>query len=58
MINIEFKYKAAYENQPEVEVVYTTNAVTLDEILPAFEQFLKGAGFEFNGHLDFINEEE
>ena len=58
MIKIEFKYHATYEGQPENHVTMETNAVTLDDILPAFEQFLKGAGFSFDGHLDIIDEEE
>jgi hypothetical protein len=28
-------------------------AVTLDRILPEFETFLRGCGFEFDGHLDW-----
>jgi DNA gyrase/topoisomerase IV subunit B len=32
-------------------------ADTLDEILQNFEYFLRGCGFYFNGHLDFIDED-
>jgi len=36
---------------------HITSEETLGEILDAFELFLKGSGFVFNGKLDFVNEE-
>ena len=33
-------------------------AVTLDRILPEFETFLRGCGFEFDGHLDWYTPDE
>jgi hypothetical protein len=33
-------------------------AVTLDQILPEFETFLRGCGFEFDGHLDWYTPDE
>jgi hypothetical protein len=30
----------------------------LDDILNEFEMFLRGAGFHFEGHLDFVNEDD
>ena len=36
---------------------HTTSEETLGEILDAFELFLKGSGFVFDGKLDFFNEE-
>ena len=47
-----------YENQPRSLVTHKTDAVTLDGILPVFEDFLKGLGFHFKGHLDIVDEEE
>ena len=34
------------------------NGESLDGIINEFEMFLRGSGFNFNGHLDFITEEE
>ena len=34
------------------------NGESLDDIINEFEMFLKGCGFNFNGHLDFVTEEE
>lgn len=34
----------------------STNAITLPDLLEAFENHLKGAGFIFDGHLDFVDE--
>jgi len=34
----------------------STNANTLPDLLEAFENHLKGAGFIFDGHLDFVDE--
>jgi hypothetical protein len=36
---------------------HTTSEETLGEILDAFELFLRGSGFVFNGKLDFVDEE-
>lgn len=46
------------DSYPKCSVVYTTNAESLDEILPSFEEFLRGCGFHFNGHLEFMNEKK
>lgn len=32
------------------------NAVSLDEILPYVEDFLKGAGYNFEGKLEFVKD--
>lgn len=37
--------------------IKNTNAVTLSEILEAFESYLKGCGFCFNGYLDIVEDE-
>ena len=34
----------------------TTTEETLGEILNAFELFLRGSGFYFDGHLEFVND--
>jgi hypothetical protein len=33
-------------------------AVRLDEIVANFEDFLRGCGFVFEGHLDFVEDEK
>lgn len=33
------------------------NGESLDDIINEFEMFLKGCGFNFNGQLDFVTEE-
>jgi hypothetical protein len=35
----------------------TTNAITLPKLIESFENHLRGAGFLFDGHLDFVDEE-
>lgn len=35
-----------------------TDEEGLAEVLEAFECFLKGCGFNFNGHLEIIEEDE
>jgi hypothetical protein len=37
---------------------HTTTDETLGEVLNAFELFLRGSGFHFNGHLEFVNEDD
>ena len=31
---------------------------TISEVVEEFEMFLKGAGYQFDGHLDFVDEDE
>ena len=45
-------------DKPKHRVEVTTNAVTLADILPAFEGYLKAMGFVFEGHVDIVDEEE
>lgn len=47
-----------YKDQSRTLVTLKTDAVTLDELLPVMEDFLRGMGFYFTGHLDIVNEEE
>ena len=42
---------------PETVRTVTFNGSELDHILEEFELFLKGSGFVFDGHLDFVEEE-
>lgn len=42
---------------PETVRTVTFNASHLDNILDEFELFLKGSGFVFEGHLDFVKDE-
>jgi hypothetical protein len=42
---------------PETVRTHTFNAVHIDNVLEEFELFLKGSGFEFEGHLDFVEEQ-
>lgn len=39
------------------EVEVTTYDVTLTEIIQAFEDYLRGCGFVFDGNLTIINDE-
>lgn len=38
-------------------IIIKTEAETLSDIVQDFEDFLKGCGFDFKGHLDFVVEE-
>lgn len=55
-MELEFKLKQSYENTRTV--VHTTNAVTLMEILEEFQMFLEGCGFQIDGTLDVVSDEE
>lgn len=39
-------------------IVIETEAVTLTEIIDAFERFLKACDYHFDGKLDFVGEDE
>jgi len=47
----------AYEGQPKSVITHETDAVTLDELLEAFECHLQGCGFSLQGKLDLIKED-
>lgn len=38
-------------------ITHETEACTLPELLEDFENFLKGVGYQFDGHLDIVQEE-
>lgn len=48
----------SYDNQPNVTVEVTTDAVVLSEVLEAIDKFLKAAGFSYDGRLDIVEEDE
>lgn len=51
------KYTFTSESTPSETVTVSLRAESLHEVLEAFERFLKGAGFVFNGTLDIVEEE-
>ena len=55
-MEMDFKLKQSYEYTRTV--VHTTNAVTLSEILEEFQMFLEGCGFQIDGTLDVVPNEE
>jgi hypothetical protein len=55
-MELEFKLKQSYNTTRTV--VHTTNAVTLMEILEEFQMFLEGCGFQIDGTLDVVPDEE
>jgi hypothetical protein len=55
-MEMEFKLKQSYGSTRTV--VHITNAVTLMEILEEFQMFLEGCGFQINGTLDVVPNEE
>jgi hypothetical protein len=59
----KFTFVCQEESMPFVHSIQSKrtvefNAETLDDILNEFEMFLRGAGFHFEGHLDFVNEDD
>jgi hypothetical protein len=56
-------FKLINENNSfsDEEITTTTkefNAEYLYEVIENFEMFLRGCGYHFNGHLDFVQDEE
>ena len=47
-----------YNGQPTETIKLEVEAVHISDILESFERFLRGAGFVFEGQLDFVVEEE
>lgn len=43
--------------KPEIRVVHETDSVTLSEVVEAFENYLRGCGFIFDGHLDIVEDD-
>lgn len=44
--------------QTQAKVFIEFEAHTLPEIFANFEDFLRGCGFRFDGHLDFVEDEK
>ena len=40
------------------KITYETTQETLSSVLESFEQFLRGAGFYFDGNLDFVSDRD
>ena len=59
-MNSRYRFSVDNENQDGRNDFSNTlefDATTLDEILGNFELFLKGSGFVFSGHLEFVQPE-
>jgi len=47
------------EAVPPTTITMEVNGeLSLPQIVERFEEFLRGAGFHFNGHLDFVNDDD
>lgn len=53
-----FTTESNYEGQPKSIITHETDAVSLGDILQAFEDHLKGSGFYFRGNLGIVEEED
>jgi len=42
----------------DVEIKLPLGEITLTETIEAFEEFLKACGYVYDGHLDFIEDED
>lgn len=52
------KYTFICKHSSSDDVTVNTEADTLFDVIQSFEQFLRGAGFYFEGSLDIVQEEE
>lgn len=52
-----FTHDSEYDNQPRVQVTVTSDAVSLPDILSSMEDFLRGCGFHFDGHITIVDED-
>lgn len=52
------KYTFTCKHSSSDDVTVNTQADTLFDVIQSFEQFLRGAGFYFEGSLDIVQEEE
>jgi hypothetical protein len=60
---MKFKFVAEHEAIPFMSEIQSKRKVefsadSLEDIIPEFEMFLKGCGFLFDGHLDFVQDDE
>ena len=40
-----------------LQLTMTFESIQLAEVIEQFEMFLKGCGYHFEGHLDFVDDE-
>jgi hypothetical protein len=52
-----FKFEYTSDDARETTVTLSTEALTLPEILGSLEDFLRGCGFVFDGHLEIVEED-
>lgn len=52
---IQFTYQFE-EHEPKIEVTLSAES-DLSSVLEAFENFLRGAGYQFSGQLDIVESE-
>jgi len=52
----QFLTKTSYRGEKNFHKT-TTNAITLPKLIESFENHLRGAGFVFEGHLDFVDDD-
>lgn len=45
-------------NQVSEKVILETYGITISDLLRSFEQALRGAGFQFKGVLEIVDEEQ
>ena len=50
------EHRNPWDDSLDSKVTVETNNVSLPDILAEFEQFLRGAGFHFDGQLDIVEE--
>ena len=55
---LECEHRNPWDESLDVRNTTEFNYVSLSDILPAVEDFLRGCGFVFEGHLDFVQDEE
>lgn len=54
---MKFELVSVSDYGPKSKVVYTFETDSLVNVLENVEQFLRGSGFYFDGHLDFVNDD-
>ena len=54
----EFEFKCKQSTDTVRTVSMTTNEHTLNEVLMEFETFLRGCGYYFDGHLEFVDDRD
>ena len=47
-----------WSDSPNEQITMSTEAEELPKVLEAFERFLRGAGYCFDGHLEILDDEE